>query len=185
MTRYRLIAAALFVLVIVPSPVTANHPTLEEACADVTCRPPADVRLKSDNGEIIEVSVATRPYVIHGLISIIAGETIHIEAVPQGSTLTDLRYVPAVENPDRTMTLKLEQVAEVGMILTVTNPFSKPLKYRAGIHRLGYDKFHQTSICPVPQGLKSYEHWPEPLIQILLVDVRFIDENDQDEMACN
>ncbi len=185
MTRYHLVAAALFVLVVVPSPVTANHPTLEEVCAEVACRPATDVRLTKENGDIIEVSVATRPYVIHGLISIIAGETIHIEAVSQGSALTELRYVPAVENPDRTITLKLEQVAEVGMILTVSNPFPKPLKYRAGIHRLGYEEFHRTSICPVPQGLKSYEHWPEPLIQILLVDFRFIDENDQDEMVCN
>ena len=185
MTRYLLVVAALFVSVIVPSPVTANHPSLEEACADMACRPAADVRIKTDYGEYIAVPVASRPYVFHGLVSIIPGETIYIEAVPQGGILTDLRYVPAVDNPDRTMTLKLEQVAELGMVLTVSNPFSKPLKYRAGIHRLGYEEFHTTSICPVPRGLKSYEHWPEPLIHILLVDFRFIDENDQDDLACN
>ena len=187
MTRYPLVAAALalFIVVIVPHPATANHPTLEAACADMACRPATAVRLESDNGETIEIPVASRPYVYHGLISIVPGETIYIEAVPRDSALTELRYVPAMENPDRTMTIRLEQDAEVGTILTVSNPFPKPLKYRAGIHRLGYEEFHNTSICPIPQGLKSYEHWPEPLIHILLVDFRFVDENDQNEMVCD
>lgn len=175
----------LIVLLTAPQPVVADHPAPEEVCAEVECRPATTVILALGNGEMGRVNVATRPYVFDGVVSIVAGETIYVEAIPHGSTLADLRFVPTVANPERTVTLKFEQRLGIGMVLTVTNPFSEPLKYSAGIHRPGYDEFHRTSICPVWPGVRASEHWPEPLVQLLLFDFRFIDEHDQDAMVCD
>ena len=187
MTRFPLVAAtlALSILATVPHPVAADDPTRDEVCAEVTCRPATTVRLILQDGQIGKFVVNSRPYVIDGVVSVIAGETILLEAVPGGGVLADLRFVPAVANPERTVILKFEQDPEIGMILTVTNPFSRPMKYTAGIHRPGYDEFHRTTSCPVMPGTKTWEHWQEPLIQLLLFDFRFVDANDQQAMVCD
>lgn len=179
------VAIGLTALLTAPQPVAADQPAPAEVCAEVECRPATTVILALGTGEMVRFHVSTRPYVIDGVVSVIAGETIYVEAVPHGSTLAELRFVPAIANPDRTVTLKFEQSLGIGMVLTVTNPFSEPLKYSAGIHRPGYDEFHRTSICPVMPGVRTWEHWPEPLVQLLLFDFRFIDANDQEAMVCD
>ncbi len=179
------IAIGLVVLLAAPHPAAATQSTPEEACAEVTCRPATKVRLTLQDGQISEVVVNSKPYVIDGVVSILAGETIYVEAVPHGSTLAGLRFVLAIANPERTLTFQFEQSLGIGMVLTVTNPFSEPLKYSAGLHRPGYDEFHRTSICPVMPGTKTWEHWQEPLVQLVLFDFRFVDANDQEAMVCD
>ena len=179
------VAVGFIALLFSSHPALANHPIPEEVCVEVACRPATEVILALGQGEMGRINVATNPYVYEGVVSIIAGETIHVEATSLGGTLTDLRFVTAVANEERTITLKFEQRIGIGMLLTVTHPFSKPMKYSAGIHRPGYEEFHQTSICPVPREGGSWEHWPEPLVQLLLYDFRFVDENDPDAMICN
>ena len=178
-------AIGLIVLLAAPHPAAATQPTPEQACAEVTCRPATKVRLTLQDGQISEVVVKSKPYVIDGVVSILSGETIYFEAVPHGSTLAGLRFVSAVAIPERTLTFKFEQSLGIGLVLTVTNPFSEPFKYSAGIHRPGYEEFHRTSIRPVMRGARSWEHWPEPLVQLVLFDFRLVDANDQEAMVCD
>jgi hypothetical protein len=34
----------------------------------------------------------------------------------------------------------------------------------------------KTSIVPVPAGLRSYERWPHPILQLMLSNVRVVEE---------
>ena len=92
-------------------------------------------------------------------------------------------------NKANTIIVKFEQLHDPKldrhMLLTVTNPFAKPLRYQAGIIRPQNDHSVTTSTCPVGPGQQSFEHWPEPLVRVLLTDLRLVDPGADEARGCD
>jgi hypothetical protein len=59
------------------------------------------------------------------------------------------------------------------VFLTVHNPFPEQIKYRAGMLIPGEPHFRKTSSCPVLSNRMSLEHWPHPIVALVLTDFRF------------
>jgi hypothetical protein len=173
------LATLFLVVTVVAAQATSQSPTtkaeVEALCKTVLCRTPRPIRLKTEGGKFFELpSAPASPIVTGEMITVLAGETAFVEGTLKGGRLVDLIAVSKIKYPERTLVLSLHQEASVGdglgMILKVTSPFPKVLKYRLGIMSLSDDDLRKTSVCPLFQGKPVYEHWPYPLFQVAARD---------------
>jgi hypothetical protein len=183
-----LIALFLAPATATPAPPAAA-PDIDRICAQVTCRPATTIKLRLDGDRVFEVTLPRAPYYYNGMLNILPGETLYLETESVGGQLKNLRTVASPKNKATTITVKFEQLNDPKldrhMLLTVTNPFTKPLQYQAGILRPQNDHAVATSVCPVGPGQQSFEHWPEPLVRMLMRDLRLIEPGSDETKGCH
>ncbi len=171
-----------------PAPPVAA-PDIDRICAQATCRPATTVKIRLDGDRILELTFPKAPYYYKGLLNILPGETLYLEADMVGGEMKSLHPVTSVKNKANTIIVKFEQLHDPKldrhMLLTVTNPFSKPLRYQADILRAQQDHPEVTSVCPVGPGQQSFEHWPEPLARVLIKDVRLVEPGSNEAKGCD
>jgi hypothetical protein len=133
--------------------------------------PARKVTLIVDETSYTEIDFPARPCVDGGLVNLIPGERILVEADVQGDSLVNLRHVETPEHPKQTIELELTQNQDRKspfMILRVMHSFPRTLTYEAGIQPLGQQGFVKTTTVPAPPDVTGYESWPTPLTRILL-----------------
>jgi len=181
---FRLLPAVLATALVLALPAWAgpDQPSrvepeeLEKACLKMACRRDVHVELQRDDGSVFKKTYALLPPAVQPFgVSVIAGQTVHIEAEVEGDRLTKLTAVDKIAAPAKTITASLEQVDGKGMMLVVTNPFSKTLKFNMGMMSLGSERLLKTSSCPIVPGGKIYEMWPSPIFQIVLANARLLE----------
>ncbi|HEX8843163.1 MAG TPA: hypothetical protein VF791_00760 [Pyrinomonadaceae bacterium] len=144
----------------------------EEVCRRVPCRPPTTVRLKLNDKEYTELDFPKGPYVADGFINVLAGEELYVEFDEAEGRLTNPHYVKAAGHPERTVTLRLEQI-EQGMLLNIKNPFARAIVYDCFIQRADEQRLRRTNVLPVGGKLENFEAWPYPVPQVVISNVRF------------
>ncbi|MGO4702257.1 hypothetical protein [Dyella sp. 2RAB6] len=107
-------------------------------------------------------------------IFVVAGQTIYVEADESGDELANLRAVPSISHPEKTLVINLKQTPDGGMVLTTHNPFKRGLKFKMGMMPLEKSQLFKTSSCPVLGGKLTFEQWPYPLLQVVLGQAKFI-----------
>lgn len=173
-------------------PSTVSGATPEEPASEVDpvagmcklaqCRYDVRVTLRGEGGEVFDSTFEALPVVQPAGVAVYAGQTVLFEAEVEDRRLTNLRLVERMENPERTLTAKLVQSENGGMMLTTTNPFGKPLRMRMGMMPLALDRLVATSSCPVIAGGSSHELWSFPIFQVFLADLRLME--DHEPMEC-
>jgi hypothetical protein len=158
---------------------------LERVCAEMRCRPATQVKLA---GVEKVVPIDRTPFFRNGMGNVLPGEKLYLEADEKAGRLENIRFVPAVADPKRTMVFSFEQSKDKKlaghMLLTVKNPFSKALKFSAGIRRLSDGNVVKTSSCPVGPGQQNFEDWPDPIPQLFVKDLRFLEADAPDATSC-
>ena len=119
------------------------------------------------------------PYFVHEkILQVFPGENLFVETEVAGDTIASMKVVKEIKHPEKTITIKFEQVIKdkvpQQMILTVSNPFTKSLLYNAAMYRVGSNDWSETSIVPVRAGLSTMEMWSDIIITLALHDWRFI-----------
>jgi hypothetical protein len=168
-------------------PDNTPRKTLEEYCQTAPCRKNHSFKLKLEDGTFYEHTSELDPPVVQpAFILIFPGEELFIEATEGKEAPQDFKHVPENIHPERTLVFKFTQSddekAGAGMFLSVDNPFSRPLRYHLAITPLGKQGLFKTSSCPVLPQKGSFEHWPYPLFQLAVADMRFL--NKGDDMSC-
>jgi len=107
-----------------------------------------------------------------GVVAIRPGETICLAFQEDASGITLTGVVESTSDVGAIMVLKAWSEGS-DVFLTVQNPFSKDIKYRAGMRLPGEERARKTSSCPVRSGIMTLEHWPHPIDEILLTDFHF------------
>jgi hypothetical protein len=107
-----------------------------------------------------------------GTYDLIGVDRIGVEAVlPPGN-----RSTAAVNGADAgTVRFGLHGRQDVGSLLKVENGQPEGLAYAGYIVRYVGGQARgpvATSVCTVPPGMVSYEHWPEPVIQIVIGELQ-------------
>lgn len=100
------------------------------------------------------------------------GQSLALTATERGVGPLVLRPAEPTGTPVVRIELKIEP--SLGTLLTITNPFTKPLVYRAGIDR-GDGRFEVTSTCPVRPGMFTVEHWPARLTRVAVTEFALVD----------
>ncbi|NNG02855.1 MAG: hypothetical protein HKM95_01985 [Inquilinus sp.] len=160
----------------------------ESLCDRVACRGPVTVRLAAGDGTVLEGELPRRPYVLDGVVNVLAGESVSVEASDTGDRFLDLHYVEAVADLDRTLTLSLEQVVSVAgneMIFSFENPLSRPVKFRLAANQPGTSEFVYQSTCPVAPGGWAFERWPQPIAQLVVFDLQILDGQGSVSASCD
>jgi len=160
----------------------------DEICAQVICREPTTVRLWANDGTVLEGTLPPAPYVLDGVINVLAGETFKVEAADTGAAFLTLRYAESDGDPDRTLTVSLEQFqSETGneMIFSIENPLPYAVKFRIAANAPGSPDLVYTRTCPVAPGEWSFEKWPDPIAQLVVFDVQFHNSDSPLATACD
>jgi hypothetical protein len=144
----------------------------EAICKEVVCREPTTVKLKLNSKEYAQFDFPMSPFVAEGFINILSGEKFSVEFEEKGGDLENPRFVKDVTHPERTISIAFSQ-SEEGMVLTIQNPFPKPIVYECRIQHYKHEGLSKTSVVPVRAKLVSFELWPYPIAQVVISNVRF------------
>jgi hypothetical protein len=150
--------------------------TREALCRRVPCRPAKILKLKVSETEVAEFDFPTGPYVADGYINVLSGEEFNVEFDDGSAGPANPRYVEKVTAPDKTVNFNLS-LTDQGTILTVKNPFAKDILYDCLIQHYKAQRLQKTTIVPVQSGLVSFEHWPYPITQVVISNVRYASSN--------
>lgn len=150
--------------------------TLDALCSRLPCLHDLHIRLVREDGSLFERTYKQLPPTVQNdFVAVYAGQTVHVEADIDHGKLVHLHAVDTIKHPKRTLTLHLWQDAKNGMMLTVSNPFDKMLKFHMAIMPLAHPVALKTSSCPVVAHGFSMENWPEPLFQVFIEDGHSVD----------
>jgi hypothetical protein len=140
------------------------------ACATGKCQHNVRITLKEKNGATFDRVFENVPPVVQPFgFGVIAGQTVYIEADVVDGKLVNLVSVDKISDPEKTITATFEQVDGKDMMLTITNPYQKMLKFSMGIVPLGQKRLIKTTSCPVGAGIRSVELWSDPISQVMLI----------------
>ena len=161
----------------------------DEVCQITRCRPASTVRLMRKE-KYFEVELPQAPIAFQGSINIIAGEKLYIEADDSEDKLSNMKVVDSIDKQNKTILVEFRQEKmkeKEGvwlMTFMINNPYKRMLKFKAGIHPAGKDKFYKTSICPIPPGGSNYETWPYPIVQLVLFDFELVKTDGKQSVRC-
>lgn len=145
----------------------------EPICRRVPCRAAQTLKLKISETEVAEFDIPEGPYVVDGRINMLPGEEINVEFDDGADALTNPRYVGTVTAPEKTLTFKL-LLTDGKTALTVKNSFAKTILYDCLIRRYKAQRLQKMTIVPVESGLINFEHWPYPVTQVVISNVRYV-----------
>lgn len=167
-----------------PASSSPEQAALEaKMCTKTKCQRNLRVTLRQKDGKSYDQTFKVFPGIVQGIgLTIVAGQTIYVEAEVSGRRLINFTAVDTIKKPEKTITAKLEQMDHGGMMLQVTNPFQKSLKFNMGVMPLNSNALHKTSSCPIIPGGSAYEMWPYPIFQLVLSNAHLLEP--QDEIAC-
>lgn len=130
----------------------------------------------------------TRSAYVQGTLNLVAGERATLTRADDGSyelaraerVTMDAILPPAnvkpedarglLTTPTGTLSFALQLRQDVGSVLRVENATGKGLRYTAYIRRVTQGEVTEparTSVCTVPAGLVVFEHWQEPVVQLV------------------
>jgi hypothetical protein len=182
------IAPAAVILLSLVGPVCLGQTQLSEedaakdpgrTCERVLCRDATTVRVLQEDGSTLEVSLPARlPFVQpNGWITIFPGEEIFIEVDVEGDRVSNPRAVRNTESPTTTLTFKFWQAPNrKDSFLLIANPFPRPVKFNLGMRPVPEERLRKTTSCPVLAGRTQVEHWPHPIVQLVIANIRFLPE---------
>jgi hypothetical protein len=167
---------------ILPTDARAK-PLKRELCGANPCRHGISTRLKIQGApDYVIQNDFGGPYLFKGAIFIFPGETLNFEAEMGPSGPNDLTYVTAAKHPERTITVKLEQPADLangyGVRLTVTNPFSQALAFNVMQVQPTGAADVAPGVCPAaPHGV-SRKNWLLPISEVVISSLGFVSNDD-------
>lgn len=161
-----------------------------QICREVACRPDTEVTLMVDEDRYFQTTVHGSPYIYDGLVSVLAGEEIHLEGeVGADGVIANLRYVPEIVNPEKTISITLFQAAEgrvhKTMMMKITSGFGGNVRYTAGIMPPGSNDIFRTSTCPLHSGIPSMEMWQDLIMAVHLTDFHIENADDPNAGSCH
>ena len=152
----------------------------ERMCAETACQRNLRVTLKQKDGTLYDRTYEAFNTIVQDFgITVVAGQTVYVEADIENGRLVNLKSVDKIVSPDKTLTAKFEQSEDGGMLLTVSNPFDQTIKFDMGIAPLDKEELYRTSSCPINKTV--FEMWPEPIFLVVLGNGRVAGS---EETAC-
>jgi hypothetical protein len=162
-----MIVNGLLVAILAGVPATNDVPAAAEKSCDV--RSAGHARLEQKDHTFVDVPIPESRYITDDAVTLYPDESFAVSGTVEASVISQLR----IRNGDTgaagiAFSFKQTEL-ESGkvMLLTVANPYSAYLKYRAVIQRPDGD-LESTSICEVPPGISAIEVWPFPIARVIL-----------------
>lgn len=146
-------------------------------CQRVLCRPAAIVHVALKDGTAKDVpSPTANPIVLpNGSATVRLGEQVHLAVDLQGDAIKALRAVKSPTDASDAISLRLSQDGTTrDSLLVVENGADRMLKLDLGLVAYDSDRVVKTPSCPVGPGKSLYEHWPQPVYQVVITRIRVL-----------
>ncbi|MBI5189672.1 MAG: hypothetical protein HZA22_03205 [Nitrospirae bacterium] len=169
----------LFAILLFSVAVCAAEPSVFDSPPGTKLMPAKKVKLVLEHGKYTELDYPARPCVMNDTINLALGEKIYIEAEVKDDMLVNLKHVDSIEHPECTMELEFSQSEDSTppfMMLHITNPFKKDLKYESSVLYYGQYKLRKTSNVGVGAERATYESWPSSITQIVLKNFELVEQ---------
>lgn len=146
----------------------------ERMCAQAKCQRNVHVVMKQKDGATFDKTFPVFSPIVQEMgITVVAGQTVYVEADIDKGRLTNMKAVDAVVDASKTIVATFTQSDDGGMMLRVTSPFEQTIKFDMGIMPLDGNDLYRTSSCPITDGV--FEMWPEPIFLVVLANGRVVD----------
>lgn len=146
---------------------------------NVVFRKPFTLKLPIDKEQYYEQDFPKIPYVYDNSVYIFPNESFRIGIIFSGVKVTSVKYDPdkkCEQYFEFQFTHKLKENDEVHMYLKATNKTQHNLIYDAIMVVHDNASPVKTSIVPIHAGLMSFEHWPHPILQLVLTEFRIVED---------
>jgi hypothetical protein len=155
-------------------------PRLIELCKHNQCRKNTGFKLIKTDQSIFDYSSVIEPPAVQGdYITTFPSETLFIEMIETETKPINFMQVEKNSNPEKTIVFRFWQEPDPEspqMMLEVSNPFAKPLKYNISIMGITDYNLYKTSSCPV--NGKMIEIWGGTIFQLLFKNLKFLQESE-------
>ena len=144
----------------------------------LTHRSAFTLEMPINGAEAFKMEVPQKPYFVKDLaLQLYPFEKIFLEVEIRKDTVYTMTVVAKNTNPKKTVEIEFQQNAHDGqhdnMILSVKNPFKKPLVYTAEIYTFTNRKWIESSTMPVAPKSSGYEIWKDAILTMVLKDWAF------------
>ena len=158
----------------------------DSACQQVQCREARRMGLRIDDTTGYTFDVPHFPYAIDNLILVFPEEEFSVAGDVADGTLKNLHAAQPGE--PALLDVSFSQMdGKPGMFLNIKNNSDYVIKYSAYMVLPEKDGAFYTSSCPLrPNGFSVFEHWPHPIIQLVLTDfeVYLADSAQAADLSC-
>jgi hypothetical protein len=153
-------------------PIT--HGKKDETEAQNMMREPFTLRLRVDDTSFYEEEFDSIPYVDDNTVYLFEGERFGVSFTADLGSPAQVRYEPELDKADLVFEFKQNEATEgkFMMLLTIENRTRQTVAMDALMTVPGETKVFPTSVVPVGPGLKNFESWPHPIVQLALRNLR-------------
>ena len=156
----------------------SDEVSLEQVCKIEKCRENIVLKFLTDAGPFEQHLSLYWPVVQGERLSLLPNEKVYIEAELVDGYFTNFKMVNKITNPEKTIVFNFTQTeGKVDMMLSVKNPFPKRMKFHLDMVDFN-GNLHNTSSCPVIAGGGVYELWPHAIPELLVSNIRALEESD-------
>lgn len=159
--------------------------SLEEFCQTNECRKDVHVKFRTHGEPVDQKMPVYWPRVFNDIISVLPGESFYVEAEVYDGKLANLKEVPEIVNPEKTISIKFSQTEKkTMMMLSLSNPFDDVI-LKFNMEMIDFDgNPHQTSSCPVVPGGSIYESWPHAIPELIIKNPVAKPKEEMESLVC-
>lgn len=153
-----------------PSPVPATTAQPTASPAPSVFRAPFTLTLNVDEEHYYEEDFGPVPYTNEGVVFLFKGDHFGVKLDAQGVPT----YEPDLEKADLEFQFSQDELADHKpmMMLVITNHLDRTVSMNAIMTVPTQKEILKTTIVPIQKGLKSFESWPHPIVQLALKGFR-------------
>lgn len=123
------------------------------------------------------------PYVFHDIISIMAGETLALDATETGGRIHGFQMIEADGGTVPDLVLEFEKDSDE-VILHINSKIDQFLKFHIQMRFEGRDEWYETTSCAVMPKAYNVELWTDPIEELRLFDFRIVEEGSEEANIC-
>jgi len=163
-----------FLLLIPAGNVLAVDDTTKKLTEDIVFREPFTLKLRTDKDHFYEEKFDRIPYVHDGDVYLFKDDEFGLTLDIQDNAIHGIKYQPDLQKADVTLkfTQEMSDDGTAMMMLVIKNNTTETLHFDALMRVPDEKGCAETSILPVPPGLSDFESWPEPIVQLVLRNIR-------------
>ena len=152
----------------------ATFTAFAEVITETKFREPFVLKLRIEGDKLHKQAFGKIPYVYKNNVFLFAGEKFGINIEKSDKGKFKVTYAKNVKNADIQFNFDQRQIVKTtwGMVLITKNNTKKTVKYKVLMTRPGLSGVYSTKSLPIKPGLANYEHWPHPILQLVVTEIR-------------
>jgi hypothetical protein len=174
-SNMRMLAWLSLVAVLCCASLAQEQSSVPASAPTPVFREPFTLKLRIDKQHSYEEHFDKIPYVAENDVYLFAGDNFGVNLTATKEGILNVTYQPNTKNADFEFKFTQEKAkgGRIMMLLVIQNRLNRMLLLDALITIPEKKEVHNTSILPVEARHRSFESWPNPIVQLVLRNFRY------------